>query len=492
MLCAIVSSLLSSSLFTSPFVLAFDSGSTGADGAFSPSVDTRLDLPESGVFNFSSLTIPEGVTVTFNKNTANTPVVILVNGDASIAGSIDVSGFNSPGVGAAGDGNAGDDGLPGLGGPGGYDGGAGGAAGGDHFGGNGLGPGGGNFGTGDSTIRRHGGGGSYSTRGSYTSYRFAECASHSAEAGPIYGSSVLLPLLGGSGGGGGMGGNAFAGSGGGGGGGALLMAVSGTLRVDGAIVAVGGQAGTSGGGNCGAVGGGGSGGAIRLVASVIEGNGTVSAAGANRPNSASCSVSGYSYQENNCYMHSGGDGRIRLEADNLVRTAGSTPAYTFGPPGDLFVAGLPTLRISRVAGVDAPATPSGVADIVLPADIANPVTVEFETTGIPLGNIVELTVTPQKGAATSAISNALAGDTGLATAATQIALPQGPSTLMASITYTLIADSDARRGYFERLAGEPVQGIRVEAGIRGESRYWLITESGKSLPLSPAQLASAG
>lgn len=60
MLCAIVSSLLSSSLFTSPFVLAFDSGSTGADGAFSPSVDTRLDLPESGVFNFSSLTIPEG------------------------------------------------------------------------------------------------------------------------------------------------------------------------------------------------------------------------------------------------------------------------------------------------------------------------------------------------------------------------------------------------------------------------------------------------
>ena len=33
---------------------SFDSGSTGKDGAFSPIVDTTLDLPPDGVFNFTS------------------------------------------------------------------------------------------------------------------------------------------------------------------------------------------------------------------------------------------------------------------------------------------------------------------------------------------------------------------------------------------------------------------------------------------------------
>ncbi|HEX6691461.1 MAG TPA: hypothetical protein VF110_09990, partial [Burkholderiales bacterium] len=101
---------------------AFDSGSTGADGAFSPTVSGPVPLPASGIFNFTTVNIPGGVTVTFTRNTTNTPVVILASGNVTIAGTLSVSGGAAPGVGAAGGGAQGDDGTPGVGGPGGFDG----------------------------------------------------------------------------------------------------------------------------------------------------------------------------------------------------------------------------------------------------------------------------------------------------------------------------------------------------------------------------------
>lgn len=470
--------------FLAPAALAFDSGSSGADGAFAPSVDTRLTLPEDGVFNFTTVDIPAGVTISFNKNTGNTPVVMLATGDVKIAGTIDISGTNATDVGAAGDGHIGDDGLPGLGGPGGYDGGVGGLPEGDFFGGGGLGPGGGGYGT-VSTMgyRGNGGGGSFGTNGS------AINGSISGQAGETYGSSLLLPLIGGSGGGGGMGGDSFAGSGGGGGGGALLIAASGTMTVSGTIQADGGRAGHSSGSDCGAVGGGGSGGGIRLVATTIAGEGDITAIGAGRPVINDCATSGYIVISGE-FMHTGGDGRIRLETETLNRTSGTTPTYTFGSPGSLFIAGLPTLRISRVGGVNAPANPTGVADISLPGDIPNPVTVEFEATGIPLGNIVELTVVPARGSKASSVSNTLDGDTNLSTASAFIDLPQGPSTLMASVTYTLVAGLDGHKEYYERIAGEPVRSLRIEASLNGEPRYLLITESGREIPMAKAVLAA--
>ena len=105
---------------------AFESGSTGADGALNPTVNTEIQLPESGVLNYTSVNIPTGVTVTFKKNAVNTPVVMLVGGNATIAGTIDIRGKASSPSGIAGDGAQGDDGLPGGGGPGGFDGGRGG------------------------------------------------------------------------------------------------------------------------------------------------------------------------------------------------------------------------------------------------------------------------------------------------------------------------------------------------------------------------------
>ena len=65
---------------------AFNSGSTGADGAFNPTTNTSLQMPASGVFNFTTVNIPFGVTVTFIRNAANTPVVILASGNVTITG----------------------------------------------------------------------------------------------------------------------------------------------------------------------------------------------------------------------------------------------------------------------------------------------------------------------------------------------------------------------------------------------------------------------
>ena len=111
---------------------AFNSGSTGADGAFNPTVSQTVPVPPSGIFNYTSVSIPAGVVITFQKNTTNTPVVILAAGDVTVAGSIDVRGTPSADVGASGVGAAqgvqGDDGTPGKGGPGGFDGGRGGVS----------------------------------------------------------------------------------------------------------------------------------------------------------------------------------------------------------------------------------------------------------------------------------------------------------------------------------------------------------------------------
>ncbi len=187
----------------------FDSGSTGADGAFSPASDIVVVLPTDGILNYTTVDIPSGVTVTFQKNQDNTPVYILASGDVNITGTISVNGSS----GASTD--------VGKGGPGGFDGGF--AAGTSAAGGRGQGPGGGTGGG------LGGGGGGYSTGGGSGS---------GAPGGGIYGSERLLPLIGGSGGGGGGGDTRRNGAGGGGG---ILIASSGTINVIGSITANGGQ-----------------------------------------------------------------------------------------------------------------------------------------------------------------------------------------------------------------------------------------------------------
>ncbi|MFN8000558.1 MAG: hypothetical protein U0X75_06020 [Acidobacteriota bacterium] len=70
----------------------FNSGSTGADGAFNPTQSQQIQLPESGVFNYTTVNIPVGVLITYKRNSRNTPVTILASGNVTISGVIDVSG----------------------------------------------------------------------------------------------------------------------------------------------------------------------------------------------------------------------------------------------------------------------------------------------------------------------------------------------------------------------------------------------------------------
>src|SRR3989304_1149591 len=65
---------------------SFSSGSTGADGAFTPTGNTTRTLPPSGVFNFTTVNVPAGVTVTFTRNATNTPVTLLATGAVTVAG----------------------------------------------------------------------------------------------------------------------------------------------------------------------------------------------------------------------------------------------------------------------------------------------------------------------------------------------------------------------------------------------------------------------
>ena len=455
--------LLSSVLAASPSHAQFDSGSTGELNALAPFVDTTIQLPEDGILNYTTVTIPADVTVRFERNAANTPVVILASGDVTIDGEIDISGGNATDVGPSGDGNLGDDGVPGRGGPGGFDGGAGGTVA-NPTGGYGLGPGGGRSGIITATVNEptsqvgcDGAGASFVTNGSG-----GRCGNRAevsqTPTGQAYGDPTLQPLIGGSGGGGGAVGGTFGGSGGGGGGGAILIASSGTLTVNGAIRANGGLAGDSDGFGAGGIGGEGSGGAIRLVASILSGEGTIEALDSNVQVSTSVArfVSVTSSQAS--------DGRIRLEAENIERISGTTPTFTFSGPNPTFLANIPGVRISSVAGIATPASPTGVGDVIIPETMPNPVTIEFATTNVPVGNTIEFTLTPQSGLETTLVSGAITGTDLDGTASVSVDIPDGPSTLSASVTFTIAIASNGEltQDYSRFAKGNAVEKVRID------------------------------
>jgi len=244
---------------------AFDSGSTGADGAldfsgsppgtvieFDPTTFTPpLDPDGDSIYHFTSITIPAYVTVKLRADEAGSaPIFWLATQAVIIDGTLDLSGE---------DGHDASPAAPrtvSIPGPGGFGGG---------IGGlpptidpqDGFGPGAG------VTVLASG---------------FSRIAGH-ATAGcstctNTYGNAFLLPFIGGSGGGG-NGDDSRPGSGGGAGGGAILIASSVSIRVNGQVLADGG---VQGGFSSGEIfGGRGSGGAIRLAAPSFDGNGAISA-----------------------------------------------------------------------------------------------------------------------------------------------------------------------------------------------------------------------
>ncbi len=431
---------------------AFDSGSTGSDGAFAPLVDTVLTLPADGTFNFTEINIPNGVTITFEKNLTNSPVVWLVQGDALIDGVIDIRGKEN-----------------GEAGPGGFRGGFGGLANENAAtdlaataGGGGQGPGGGGPGFGASRNFGNffgsckGAGGGYGTKG-----QIVQCGREFFRPipGKSYGRDEIIPLLGGSGGGGGTGGVLTNGTSGGGGGGAILIAVSGALTINGVVNAAGGASVDSVEGGCG---GHGSAGAIRLVASTIVGEGEISAI----DSTPFCNGAA-----------GGGVGRIRLEADSLLRITGTTPAYSFDLPQPLFIPEFPQIVISTIGGLTVPANPTGFNDVVLPFNTPNPIDIAFTTNNVPLGAEISLKVSPARGVETTTLSTPIAGTLEAATATASANIPEGTSTLIASVEF--VVDAQAGIDYAPYADGQLVARIRTsyEAGKGAITTF--ITKSGE-------------
>lgn len=416
-------------------------GSTGADGAFSPTADTTLTLPPSGVFNFATVNIPSGVTVTFAKNAANTPVTILATGDVTITGGIEVNGKSGA-----------TSGIPGQGGPGGFDGGMGGNVIVGLNGTSGLGPGGGGGGDGSDTTGSAGG---FGTAGQGT------------KGGQTHGLPTLIPLLGGSGGGGARGSTTGGGGGGGGGGGAILICSPATIAFGSGSASIRAFGGAQGGGGV-AAGGGGSGGAIRLIANRITGPGFIQALGGTTGAGA---------------VAAGGLGRIRLEAVEIALAATVNPPPSAGLPGPVTPpANTPTLRITAVAGVAPPANPQGsflaTPDITLSPTVTNPVTVNLAASNVPVGTSIAVTVKSEGAAPTTTLSTGLTGTLASSTASASVTLPNGTSVISATATF---ATSTASLGTPLMVGEEEVKWMRVGAVYGGESTVMYITASGKEV-----------
>jgi hypothetical protein len=440
----------------------FESGSTGADGAFTPTATTTVALPPSGIFHFTTVSIPAGVTVKFARNATNTPVTMLASGNVSIAGIIDVGGA----AGGAGSGSASLGNNGGAGGPGGFDGGQGANGIVSNQGGAGRGPGGG----GGGNIGAGGGAGFFAPGGNAAGQGIP------GTGGTPYGTPSLLPFIGGSGGGGGGAtlGGAWngTGGGGGGGGGALLIASSGTITLTGSILAKGGNGGPQPAPN---VGGGGSGGSVRLVATTIAGTGAISVTGG-------AGASGL-----NNTGGAGSPGRIRIEgyASTATLAFGGIPGgvVSVTQPTVLALANSPALSITAVAGLAAPAAPTASLsspDLILPASTTNPVTVSIAGRNIPPGTEVSVSVAGQTGSGSATVV-ALSGTIASSTAVASLTIPTNqPSVISATATFPLAAAAAAP----VFAEGEEVKWVRVTARAGEPSRVAYVTGSGRLIPLA--------
>jgi hypothetical protein len=402
--------LLSATLSLLPFAPTHAAitipGANGTDGALNITQDTVIDLskattgiwdqdnsansgngvydPEKWavVFKYTSVNVLAGKKLTFKNHATRAPVVWLVSGNVTIAGTVDLSGES-----------AGPQFHPvqnPLGakvcepGPGGFRGGSG-WRGGNILESAGLGPGGG---IASSIFDYPSSGGGYGEN--------APSTDNGVPGGKKYGNPSLIPLLGGSGGAGKF--RNLEGWSGGGGGGAILVASSGKMSFikGSSITAIGGN---------GIIDrtGGGSGGGVRLVCGELIGEGNLSAAGGLGGSKNVVSV--------------GASGRIRLErvvstAVLSINPAPSTIDLTDGavpviwPPENS-----PEARIVSVNDI-APASDPKAAFGAFSPDVALPlvsgVSVIVETTNVEKASSVIVRATPRNGmtVGTSTVLNA--------------------------------------------------------------------------------------
>lgn len=356
-------------------------GANGTDGALNITEDTVIDLSQAPtgvwdqdnsaqagkgvydpekwavVFKYTSINVAAGKKVTFKNNASRAPVVWLVSGDVTLAGTVDLSG-KSPLESGFYSGQ-----LPEPG-PGGFRGGSS-SPGGDVLWAAGFGPGGGQPSNDYRIIDPLNA--AYGTIGGNTTNR--------------YGNPSLIPLVGGSGGTGHPSGS-HSGEGGAGGG-AILIATNHNIQLHSgsSLLSLGG----SGVREQWASSGHGSGGGIRLICSGLHGAGTLNTAGGGG---------------------GAGSGRVRLErvsstADLIVAPAPSVIDLAAGNTAQLWPGtDAPTAKILSVNSMQVPADPkasfgSFTPDVALP--LVSQVEVIVETENVETASQVFVRITPRNG-----------------------------------------------------------------------------------------------
>ena len=171
----------------------------------------------------------------------------------------------------------------------------------------------------------------------------------------------------------------------------------------------------------------------------------------------------------------------------MLFSGSSDPLYTFSTPRPIFFANIPTIRISSVGGIAVSANPSGHRDVILPGITSNPVNVEFETVGVPLGTLIELKVAPDFQDAQTLTSSAVTGSTTLGSANVDVDFENGNSVLTAQATFTINASNSGSStssfetpDYSRYAQGQPVEKIMVSLDEQGRSVTTFITFSGES------------
>ena len=447
-----------------------NSGSDGHDGAFNPTENVTIDMSDhpDGIYHYTSVNIPTGVTVTFRPNVKNSPVVWLMQGDCLIDGAVSVSA-EPPGLSNWENRQ--------IGGPGGYSGGNGGTS-----PSAGQGPGGGAAGSSDSGARVIGGNGSFASVGG--AYRWgSQSIEAQAQAGDVYGNNYLIPLVGGSGGGGNR-----AGVGGGGGGG-LLLAASGSVTINGSLDTVGSKGGWAyvayvnypqGGGGAG------SGGGIRVIATRVLGSGSINATGGGVPAGDGW---GGTWSISNA-----GSGRVRIDTFDNGFSGSTAGSLTTGfQPIILPAIGQGVqLFIASVAGTAVSQIPSGVVanpDVIIQAQQSNPISIAVNCANVPLNTEISVVVHPTNGADVQAAAMNNAGTLEASTATVLLNMPRGGGIIYAkcvSGVAGLGADTSSKELRTKSIAetgwtadGECFAKMEIVAALGGSQMITYITESGK-------------
>jgi hypothetical protein len=167
----------------------------------------------------------------------------------------------------------------------------------------------------------------------------------------------------------------------------------------------------------------------------------------------------------------------------------SPSVVTFGVPGPLFLAGPPALRFSTIAGIPAPASPTGFGDLSVPAATANPVAIVLATSGIPVGSTVKVSVIPQYGQPNSVDSPPTAGALGNATTSVSLDIPPGHSVLSAQTSFTVVAAVGDALSRFAQ--GERVEKITLTSTLGQGEKATLHTVGGRQFDVEPALLQLA-